>query len=275
MAVFEGTGSMTWLLGCFGLMAWLGAAACSDEKGDAKDPLSEPGPSVSAEPEPEASDSEPSVEPAAESEPGEPSPGEPAEPAPVAPVAQCGGVGTACDAIEDCCEDDGLVCQQLGMCCAPGKGGNNVNCAYDEDCCSGTCGVTQEGKRGCCSADEAACRSDNDCCTNRECGLDLGAGLTACCTSLGNYCEEGTVCCGGGRCGSACLPFATGTGCVVTNDVCCLERGASCYDDSQCCSDQGTAECDGGRCCGGLGATCTTTDECCNSMECVDGKCDF
>jgi hypothetical protein len=191
-------------------------------------------------------------------------------------VPACGAVGSPCSATSECCPGADLVCQQMGMCCAPGAGGNNVLCVDDTDCCSGHCDIGQSGRspKQCCSMAGDACLYADDCCYGMECGEVDSKGRASCCTSLGSTCDGTTHCCGGGKCGTGCQPLSGG-GCVETDHMCCLPPGHDCLMDEDCCEPSGGGggvQCSGQICCFSSGSACTSADDCCWD-DCIDGTC--
>lgn len=155
----------------------------------------------------------------------------------------CAEAGTACVVETDCCA--GTHCRHQpgsleGQCAAPDCVADSLDCATDDQCCSGHCDRTLFFCAAACAAEDHACAADADCCTGK-CEGKLCKG--ACSTT---YCAADDDCCSGacvaGACRAECgsptehSPCTAGgplSGDKDTTNKLCVD--AVCAEDPYCC----------------------------------------
>lgn len=153
----------------------------------------------------------------------------------------CNEAGTACAVETDCCK--GTHCFRAagtiaGTCAAESCSLDLLDCATDDQCCSGHCDPVFFFCSTACSYADHACAVDSDCCAG-HCDNQVCKG--SCSTSS---CDENEDCCSGscveGTCASECGPAASHSPCASGGPLHsdefnkpCIE--AICKADAYCC----------------------------------------
>jgi hypothetical protein len=156
-------------------------------------------------------------------------------------------------------------CEPIGGCRPSGPVETPLNvlnefgeiCTDDDQCCSGLCGVDQDGRNRCEKLGDPQC--------------DLPSPV---CLPQGELCETDCECCGGMRCDrprpdDALGPFPKR--CIGTGS--CLPDGELCGDPGECCNGLCTPDPNGDYRCGAAcvpsAGTCTTNADCCDGLTCL------
>jgi hypothetical protein len=172
----------------------------------------------------------------------------------------CAAVGESCfpvqgaevDPFVPCC--DGLTCNANNVCEAAGPtcAALGETCADASDCCEGTAAC----ETVCCLPDTLFCNSDDECCGNATCELNVCVSPCA---------EEGEDCAGGSGsgldcCGNLICKHAAGEAGVCVSI--CGEAGDACEELLDCCAPDFVCNTDTNQCEAAAAATCETDGDC-------------
>jgi hypothetical protein len=175
-------------------------------------------------------------------------------------------------------------------------------CQALSDCCSGVCANDGTGFRSCeflggCRPENELCRRETDCCgffaankgTQPVCEFySPDAGIGRCRTIAGGNAPAGEICPSTNTCAPTndyCVDTIFGVSrCVGQCDggVCggggaCRGSGASCLTPDECCSQVCAPRGDGGFACSaacvGLGLSCSANADCCSGICSLNGVC--
>jgi hypothetical protein len=219
--------------------------------------------------------------------------------------AQCTADGQACIDDGECCGGDctGDICVPLGNGCA--TSGNP--CDDSSDCCSSFCSDGICAQPSYCQQSDDVCAFDGQCCSG-SCNKEPNALLGLCgtvpapgggnCLPAGEVCGDGSVydggplpVCGGECCSRACFPYGQ-TGVLICQPPSgCRPTGEVCGDDGDCCGSAGLPDgetsdvtcskvddnplgrCDNGNSCTPAGGICRLTEiECNANANCCSGN---
>jgi hypothetical protein len=158
-----------------------------------------------------------------------------------APIPTCKTPTQPCSFTTDCC--DGLSCafepgSIQGQCTAAECKIADLECATDDQCCSGHCNTPFFFCAAACVFEGSACAADLDCCAG-ACQSGVCAGT---CSKL--FCTQSSDCCSNscisGLCAAECKPPSMHTPCKVGGPLVPTEESAACLDavcelDPFCC----------------------------------------
>lgn len=156
----------------------------------------------------------------------------------------CGGEGEACAIETDCCSETHCVRAPgtlEGHCAARACSLELVDCADDDQCCSGHCDRSSSSFfcAVACSHAGNSCAADTDCCastcTDNVC---VGTCSTNLCTKSAGCCNGNP--CVGGVCGAECAPPAAHNPCTPGGPLATVDIATACVDvicaaDPFCC----------------------------------------
>ncbi len=149
-----------------------------------------------------------------------------------------GGIGVVCTVAGDACTRDGQCCSNVcdtvsGKCKSSVSvcSGAGSSCKVSTDCCNLQCDTARGvcASASSCVADNAACTTSGECCS-QNCAGGKCAPLTTACLTAGNPCTAGD---GGGSAG-CCSGLCVNDKCVLGSSF-CIQPGDACSRDTDCC----------------------------------------
>lgn len=172
----------------------------------------------------------------------------------------CRPRGTRCDEDADCCPDAGRCAAETGTCGGVVCKEAGSTCAFDAECCTKICDDSGRCTDTVCQPDGALCFEDFECCTglcaDGTCGIPGCGGETAPCFDPAECCP-----------GLTCFTGAEGVGVCSINA--CLPDGLPCLDPVECCGgycDPTFALCGSVPTCVDEGQPCNPADICCSGV---------